>query len=569
MALPNNASNIITNVTTQGVGFAPILRHYFEKCAVAEIIDQHMATDPRRKVLTHGQAAVAMITGILFQVMSLYRICQLASQSTVLDVIYPGIKPEEYFDDRLGDTLDAIYHHGIGDLELFLTKHMIDVFQIKTNSCHDDTTSISYYGSAGHNRDRESITITFGHSKKHRDDLKQLIWSMSVSSDSGFPLFQQAYSGNTADVTTYVAQWCKLIDLLGDSRFLYVGDCKLISAENVAVICDNDGFFLAPAPMYESYAKVFQTALAEHDREILIPYKNRINRGFEVPFSIRHLEKDYKLRMIILFDHNLGQIQRQGLENRVEKTRADFEDLDKRLNRRKLKTREAIEKAGNAILKRHCTGGFFAYQIENTPVITYKNGNRGRPSEKKPSEKIEVSVDCFKVELTFLSQAFDDALARCGYYPLLTNQSSEVLSVDQAMIEHKQQYKNEHTFRRAKGNYDLEPIYLHFPERIEAYLLLFKIALQMVVIIERTARQNIQHRDRGLDDFMPNRKDVRNPSAEYLLAAFQYIVKGLMPMPGGSTYGFVSELNTLQREILEVLDVPVHCFSYNYLSDSS
>jgi hypothetical protein len=27
----------------------------------------------------------------------------------VLDVILPGIRPEEYFDDRLGDTLDAIY----------------------------------------------------------------------------------------------------------------------------------------------------------------------------------------------------------------------------------------------------------------------------------------------------------------------------------------------------------------------------------------------------------------------------------------------------------------------------
>jgi transposase len=569
MALPNNASTVITNVTTQGVGFAPILRHYFEKCAVAEIIDRYVPTDPRRKVLTHGQAAVAMITGILFQVMPLYRICQLASQSTVLDVIFPGIKPEDYFDDRLGDTLDVLYRNGIGDLELVLTKHMIDTFQIQAKTCHNDTTSISYYGAAGHNRDKDSITITFGHSKKHRDDLKQLIWSMSVSSDSGFPLFSQAYSGNTADVATYVTQWWNLIDLLGDSGFLYVGDCKLISAENVVAICDNDGFFLAPAPMYESYATVFEAALANHDREILIPYKDRINRGFEVPFSIRHLEKEYNLRMIILFDHNLGRIQRQGIENRVEKTREAFKDLDRRLNRYKLKTREAIEKACDAILKRHDTEGLFTYEIVNTPVITFKNGHRGRPSTENPAEKVEVSVDRFKVDLTFLSQGFDTALAQCGYYPLLTNQSPELLSIKQAMMEHKEQYKNEHTFRRAKGPYNLEPIYLHFPERIEAYLFLFKIALQIVVIIERTARQNIQLQDRGLDNFMPNRKDVRNPRTEYLLAAFQYIVKGLMPMPDGGIYGFVSELNILQREILDVLDVPMHCFSYSYLCDSS
>lgn len=86
------------------------------------------------------------------------------------------------------------------------------------------------------------------------------------------------------------------------------------------------------------------------------------------------------------------------------------------------------------------------------------------------------------------------------------------------MLAHKGQHKNEHTFRRAKGTYELEPIYLHYPERIEAYLFLFKIALQIIVLIERTARQNIEERGCGLDDFMPNRYDVRNPTTEYLLS---------------------------------------------------
>jgi transposase len=33
-----------------------------------------------------------------------------------------------------------------------------------------------------------NIQVTFGHSKKHRKDLKQFLWSMSVSSDHAFPL---------------------------------------------------------------------------------------------------------------------------------------------------------------------------------------------------------------------------------------------------------------------------------------------------------------------------------------------------------------------------------------------
>lgn len=47
---------------------------------------------------------------------------------------------------------------------------------------------------------------------------------MSVSSDHAFPLFQKAYSDNTADVTTYVEQWHKLIDLLDGHDLLYVAD---------------------------------------------------------------------------------------------------------------------------------------------------------------------------------------------------------------------------------------------------------------------------------------------------------------------------------------------------------
>jgi transposase len=143
------------------------------------------------------------------------------------------------------------------------------------------------YGDADNNKTEQSIQITCGPSKKHRKDLKQLIWSMSVSSDHAFPLFQQAYSDNTADVTTYVEQWQRLIDLIGRRDFLYVADSKLINHQSMAHIHDKDGFFVAPAPMYESYKKVFEDALDNHDRQWLIEYKGRFNHGFEVPMDFQ------------------------------------------------------------------------------------------------------------------------------------------------------------------------------------------------------------------------------------------------------------------------------------------
>ena len=560
---------VIKNVQTQAVGFAPILRYYFDQCGIAKIIDEHVELDPRRKILTHGQAAVAMITAILFQVMQLYRICKFASEKTVLKVLLPHIEADQYFDDRLADTLDALFGYGIGDLDMLITANMIDVFNIESQRCHNDTTSVSMYGDADNNKTDQSIQITYGHSKKHRKDLKQFVWSMSVSSDHAFPLFQQAYSGNTADSTTYVEQWQRLIDLIGRRDFLYVADSKLICHQSMAHIHDNDGFFVAPAPMYESYKKVFEDALDNHDRQWLIEYKGRFNRGFEVPMDFKYEDKDYRLRMIILFDHGLFARKQKTLQNRIGKTQKAFEQISAKLNRYKLKSYDAIDKACSAILKRHHTKAFFTYRIINEPITTYKNKHRGRPSKKAKPEQIAIVQDHFKLELILDQNALDRALSRCGYYPLLTNQSQEQLSIEDAMLAHKKQYKSEHTFRRAKGPYSIEPVYLHTPERIEAFLLLFKIALQMVVLIERTARKNICKRDYGLDNFMPNRVDVRNPRSEYMLKEFEDIVKGEMPLPDGNTYGFVSELNKLQRDILSVLEVPLNYYEYQYLFDSS
>jgi len=563
------SQTVVRNVKTKGVGFAPILRHYFEKCEIVKIIDENVPLDPRRKVLTHGQASVAMITGIMFQVLQLYRLCKFANETTVLDVIFPDIASNEYFDDRLADTLDALFKYGIGNLETLLTQSMINVFGIETDLCHNDTTSASVYGQCNKNRTTESIKITFGYSKKHRQDLKQLVWSLSVSSDSAFPLFQKAYSGNTSDVDTYVEQWHNLIDLLGRRDFLYVADSKIITKENMAHIHENEGFFIAPVPMYETYKTAFYDALDQHDQEILIPYKDQVNRGFEVPLTVTHEDKDYPFRMIILYDHGLFARKRRTRENRIAKTRSAFDELSTKLNRYKLKTEEAIDKACAEILKKYHTTEFFEYRITNDPVVTYKNAKRGRTPKGKTPEKVAVVKDHFSIELIFNESAFEAELYRCGYYPLMTNKPKEDLSIEEAMMAHKNQYKSEHTNRRAKSGYSLEPIYLHTPERIEALLLLFKVALQVIVLIERTARRNIAERDRGLDEFMPNRKDVRNPRTEYLLKEFQYIVLCNILFQNGEVQSFISELNELQSDILKILEVPQECYIYEYLFDTS
>lgn len=63
----------------------------------------------------------------------------------------------------------------------------------------------------------------------------------------------------------------------------------------------NEGLFIAPAPVYESYKTALHNALENHDRKELIYYKNQFNIGFETPIEIEYEEETYTFRMIILY----------------------------------------------------------------------------------------------------------------------------------------------------------------------------------------------------------------------------------------------------------------------------
>jgi hypothetical protein len=68
---------------------------------------------------------------------------------------------------------------------------------------------------------------------------------------------------------------------------------------------------------------------------------------------------------------------------------------------------------------------------------------------------------------------------------------------------------------------------------------------------------------------MPNRKNVKNPTTENLLAEFKDVVKGIIELPSGEKFGFVSKLTNIQKDILNVLGIPEHYFDYDFLFNST
>ena len=64
------------------------------------------------------------------------------------------------------------------------------------------------------------LPVAWGHNKDHRPDLKQLLYTLTVSHDGNVPVYFTSHSGNVADDTTHVATWDLLCQLVGGPDFL-------------------------------------------------------------------------------------------------------------------------------------------------------------------------------------------------------------------------------------------------------------------------------------------------------------------------------------------------------------
>ncbi len=134
------------------------------------------------------------------------------------------------------------------------------------------------------------VRLVPGHSKDHRPDLNQVKGGLAVSADGGVPLLWEAQDGNQADVSTDVEYWLKVKALVGRTDFLFVGDCKLATQDNLVAIIQHQGRFLAPLPGYAGIQRQLEEWVLTNTVEDLLPRREASGkevwyRGFRRPSS--------------------------------------------------------------------------------------------------------------------------------------------------------------------------------------------------------------------------------------------------------------------------------------------
>jgi transposase len=122
----------------------------------------------------------------------------------MLSLLQPGLTRASLHDYRLGQILDALFAAHLNRVFGAIALNALEVYALSTPWLHQDTTTISLYGAyEEETRLGEGTCPTsagYGHCKYGRDELKQVLLSLGVSSE-GLPLRLGVRDGNTSDST--------------------------------------------------------------------------------------------------------------------------------------------------------------------------------------------------------------------------------------------------------------------------------------------------------------------------------------------------------------------------------
>ena len=241
-------------------------------------------------------------------------------------------------DDAVGRALDRIFEVGTGKVLSAVALRAVKLFDLDITHVHHDTTSHSVYGDYdlyGEESRDQPFVITFGFSKDHRPDLKQLVHSL-LCVDAGIPIFSQCENGNLSDkvvnrnlIPTMVERMAEL----GQDNFLYVADSALITPDNLALMDDwKSGFrFVSRLPAsYKECGKAIAKAVRQdswHDLGILSEEPSTPKRkpahyhGFETLVDLHGVW----YRALVIHSDAYDERRVKKLERTLEKDRVEME----------------------------------------------------------------------------------------------------------------------------------------------------------------------------------------------------------------------------------------------------
>ena len=471
-------------------------------------------------------------------------------------------------DDRVGRALGMLFHADRASLLTELIVGVVAEFNVDTSQMHNDSTSVSVHGqyraADGSPRGGKSTpTVTFGHSKDHRPDLKQLVWILTVCADGAVPMAYRLADGNTTDDPTHVPTWDHLVVVLGRRDFLYVADSKLCCGTAMRHIDGEGGRFVTVLPRTRGEDKWFrdwiQTNQPQWAQAIRLPGEragdpDRVYATFPAPLPSA---EGYR----IIWVHSTAKAARDthARQARIQAGAAAIDALGTKLAgpKSRLKTRQAVEAAAAAALADAGARRWLDVTITETVEEDFRQERRGRPGAATRYRRIT------RTRYTITYQSRDDVIAydtaSDGCFPLITNDRH--LPDAEVLAAYRYQPNLERRHHLLKSVQDADPLWLRDPARIEALFCCQFLALLLGALIEREIRTAMRQADTSDIPLYPELRACPAPSAERILAVFTDAAHHELHHDGRLVQTFEADLNPLQQQILVLLGIPTTAYA--------
>jgi transposase len=552
------------SIRLERLGPLPIINHFLDRLGIDQLLEKYVPTNDRRAKLPYSLGLGILLRSILVEREPIYRQQEIVEGFAPAAFRISRIAMKHLSDDHIGRSLDRLFNADRGSLLTACMVNAVREFGISLKELHNDSTSIALFGqypqAKGRTiRGRRAPWVTYGHSKDHRPDLKQILFILTTNVDGGIPVQFRCEDGNTNDAVTHVDTWKTLRDLNGGPDFLYVADSKLCALDNMRTIHEQGGRFVTVLPRTRLEDRQFRKWVQQNE----VPWETVWDKpNPRKKYGPRDVWKVYRDQVpsqevwpIIWVNSSLLALH-QG-NRRRENIHAASEELlalRKKLSgpRPRIKTKFAADQKVQTILSQYRVNEYLKVKVieYEDPQFTQETPGRPGPETRYLREVHQRITIRFEVD--------EDAVVRDqksdGMYPLLTN--DKTLTPRQVLEAHKRQPKIERRFQDVKSVFEIAPVFLKNEGRIEALFFLYFLVLLVESLVERELRLAME-RDKIEDlPLYPEARLCRRPTAPRIFELFTLAQRIVLKEGTEERQIFEHKFTELQIQVLKLLSVP-------------
>lgn len=552
------------------LGALPLINHFLDRIGLDAVPARWLPEPDRRFKLSPATTIRLLVVNLPVGRAPLYGLGEWAAPYAPGLPGLPDGDIGRLNDDRVGRALVTLFDADRASLPTDLIVGVIAEFTVDTAEMHNDSTSVSVHGQytavdGQPSRGKPTAAVTFGHSKDHRPDLKQLVWIPTVSADGSVPMAYRLADGNTGDDPTHIPTWDALVTVLNRRDFLYVADSKPCSGKAMRHIDGQGGRFVTVVPRTRGEDKWFRDRLqTNHPQwtEVIRLPGQRIGdlpRVWSVFPSPLPSAEGYR----IIWVHST--VKAAGDEHarrcRIEAGAAALDEPVTKLAgpKTRIKTHAAAEQAAATALADTNSARWIEVTVTDTLEESFRQENRGRPNTGTRYRRTTRT----RHNLTWTTR--DDVIAHDaasdGCFPLITNDRD--LTDKDVLLAYRYQPNLERRHHLLKSVQNAAPLWLRDPARIEAIFCCQFLALLVGALIERQIRTAMRDADTANIPLYPELRACEAPSADRIFTILADLTRHELRRDDRLVQTFEAQLTPLQQQILDLLGVPTATYTTN------